>query len=90
MKLFPAVPIVEGGLATTMFRRQWSGIPAAPGKVLNPLMPNLPIATQDGLPTRDFVLVWRSTRAVEINARVPMVYENGTPTEEFVRLWEKI
>lgn len=90
MKLFPSVPIVENGLATTMFRRQWANAPPSPGKVLSQLVPNLPIVDPDGRPSRNFLLVWESSRDQRIDQRVPMVNPNGTPTKEFLRLWETI
>ena len=90
MKLFPSAPIVANGLATTMFRRQWSVAPPSPGKVSRPIMPNLPVVDAGGLPSRYFLLLWDSVRDQKIDVRVPMANADGTPTKEFLRLWETI
>lgn len=91
MRLFPNVPIVEAdGTASRVFRVQWQNTPAPLGKQLVSLVPGVRIVDDEGLPTKDFGLIWRTSRDPALNERLPMVNADGTPSKTFVLLVQTI
>lgn len=87
MKLFPSVPIVDADLsASKVFRAQWQTSPSPIGKQLIALVPGVALADENGLPTKDFGLIWETSRVPTLDMRLPIINPDGTPYRTFILL----